>query len=126
MNRRAIIFLAASAFLTGAVQFSPVAAQKAGNWDGTWSGSWSGPRVPVNRGATSVTIIGGRIARYEYMGRPVPVTISKVERSIVTFGIAGNYAIRITRTGPNTATATYENLGSNEAGDVAAADLTRN
>jgi hypothetical protein len=117
MNRRAIIFLAASALLIGAVPFSPVAAQKAGSWDGTWSGTW------VPGGGASLTIIGGKVARYEFRGHPVPVTISKVERSIITFGTAGHYAVRITRTGPNTATATYESFLNN---DAAAADFTRN
>ena len=118
MIRRAIIFFAGMILLTGAIPFSPASAQKVGSWDGTWSGIW----IPGN-GTTSVTIVAGRIARYEYRGKPVPVTIAKIERSIVTFGTAGHYAIRVTRIGPNTASATYESFLSN---DVAAADLTRN
>ena len=55
MNRRAIIFMTASDLLTGAV-LSPAAAQKASSWDGIWSGTW------IPGGATSVTIIGGRVA----------------------------------------------------------------
>jgi hypothetical protein len=112
-----MLFGVAVTLLTGVGQFSPATAQAGSSWNGTWTGFWGGAS------ATSVTIVGGRLARYEFKGRPVPVTISKIEGNMLTFGIAGNYAIRIIKTSQNTATASYESLRNN---DTAAADLTRN
>ena len=101
--------------LIGAGQISLVTAQTATSWDGTWTGFWGGIS------ATSVTIVGGRISRYEFKEKSVPITISEVQENTVTFGVAGNYEVRIIKTSQNTATATYENFTNN---DIAVADLT--
>ena len=117
MDRRLTLLLVAGTLLTGVWQLSLATAQTATSWDGTWAGFWGGIS------ATSITIVGGRLARYEFKGKPVPITISKVQGNMITFGVAGDYVIRVIKTSQNMATATYENFRNN---DTAAADLTRN
>jgi len=95
----------------------PAIAQASATWNGVWTGSWGGIKP------CSVMIVSGKVARYENDGKPVPVTLSKIDGDTITFGVAEYYAIRIIRTGPNTATAPFENFRDSK--DVSAADLTR-
>jgi hypothetical protein len=98
-----------SLFFASSSQAAPKSA-----WDGTWSGSWGG------QAATSVTIAGNRVVRYEYKGAPAPVGKSKVTPTTVTFG-PKDFTVTITKTGDTTASAQYHSAVNGDA----AADLTK-
>jgi hypothetical protein len=114
MNRRQILGICTTVFAASSLRGA--FAQRTNSWDGVWTGLWGG----VSR--TSITIVNGRLVRVDYEGQPSPVTIATIQRDSLTFGVPNNYIVRVERTGPNTATATFENFRTNETD---AADLTR-
>jgi hypothetical protein len=110
-NRR---FFLLAASLSVALLSRPGWAIEAKPWDGNWSGSL-GKVWPV-----VVTIKDGKVVQYLYGGAPVAIAYQKMSDSKVSFGDREHYAMTMTKTGEETATANFHG----RHGDVKA-DLTR-
>lgn len=83
--------------------------------DGRWTGEWDGIS------ATTILISGGKVVRYRFRGRQVPITRSQVTAKTLTFGNA-TYTVRVTFESAQRATAHYQNL---TRGFTSSAILTR-
>ena len=116
MKRRAFLIASSVAAISMFALATGSLAKTASPWDGTWSGSWGG------QADTSISIAGGQVISYKYKGGPVPIKFQNVSGKTVSFGIKGNYDVKLQMTGPTTASATFH---SPTLGD-AAADLTKN
>jgi tetratricopeptide (TPR) repeat protein len=83
--------------------------------DGRWTGDWGG------RSSATVLISNGKVIRYRYRGREVPVTESAVSGNTLTFG-SNTYTIQITFESARTASAYYRHHFN---GNASSATLTR-
>ncbi len=93
----------------------PAEAPKQRITDGRWSGAWGG------RAAATVLISHGKVIRYRYRGRVVPITRDSSSGNSITFG-SDTYTVRVVFESDRSATAHYRHHFN---GNTATANLTR-
>jgi peptidoglycan hydrolase-like protein with peptidoglycan-binding domain len=83
--------------------------------DGRWTGDWGG------RSSATILISNGKVLRYRFRGREVPITRATGSGNTITFG-SDTYTVRVTFHSDRNASAHYRHHTN---GNTSTADLTR-
>jgi hypothetical protein len=93
--------LALSLACLGCAAMPSADAAPANAWDGTWTGKLN------DQASMSIVVADGNAVTYEVMGAPIGIKFSKATDIILQFGDPDHYRYKLTRTGKDTAAATY-------------------